>query len=144
MSKIILTEKQLERIITLSLKEEISGRKSVKEQNLLNIPTSNKKVYLENSSTIIESDSNSEGKNIHNLLLNKGLINSFTSMSGDENRRLVYKGAPLLQEQVTQLTNYFVSNGYSEYSQQMEDKRYGQKYVWVKGDGVPSDTDMAV
>lgn len=238
MSKIILTEKQLERVITLSLKEEISGRKSVKEQNLLNIPTAsnasnavkkpmspidaaNAKLmkpgetsadYFKNPDGSIKTTdladvtvsasrikpntppfpkvnvpkpplpnvtpqstpqqpnpssqtasvgsgptapspsvdsgptspkSMSPGQEVHNMLLGKGLINSFADMNGYENRRLVYKGAPLSQEQVTQLTNYFVTKGYGKRFSQVADKRYGQKYVWVKGGGTPSDTDMA-
>lgn len=79
---------------------------------------------------------------MHNMLIQKGLINGFKDIDGYENRRIVYKGAPLGQEQLNLLTNFFVSKGYGKRFSQVADKRYGQKYVWVKG-GTPSSMDMA-
>lgn len=84
------------------------------------------------------------GEQFHNMLMQKGLINGFTDMDGYENRRIVYKGAPLSQEQVTLLTNYLVSKGYGKRFSQVGDKRYGQKYVWVKGGSAPIPSDTAV
>jgi hypothetical protein len=61
-------------------------------------------------------------------------------MNGYENRRIVYKGAPLSQEQLGTLTKHLVDNGYGGRFSQVPDKRYGQKYVWVKGgNALPSD-----
>ncbi len=80
------------------------------------------------------------GQEIHNLLMQKGLINGLTDMNGYENRRIVYKGAPLSQEQLGTLTKHLVDNGYGGRFSQVPDKRYGQKYVWVKGgNALPSD-----
>jgi hypothetical protein len=80
------------------------------------------------------------GQEMHNLLMQKGLINGFTDVNGYENRRIVYKGAPLSQEQLGTLTKYLVDNGYGGRYSQVGDKRYGQKYVWVKGgNALPSD-----
>jgi hypothetical protein len=84
------------------------------------------------------------GEQFHDMLIQKGLINGFTDMDGYENRRIVYKGAPLSQEQVTLLTNYLVSKGYGKRFSQVGDKRYGQKYVWVKGGSAPIPSDTAV
>jgi hypothetical protein len=82
------------------------------------------------------------GEQMHNMLMQKGLINGFKDIDGYDNRRIVYKGAPLSQEQLNIVTNYFVSKGYGKRFSQVADKRYGQKYVWVKG-GTPSSDDMA-
>jgi len=82
------------------------------------------------------------GEQMHNIFMEKGLINGFKDIDGYENRRIVYKGAPLSQEQLNIVTNYFVSKGYGKRFSQVADKRYGQKYVWVKG-GTPSASDMA-
>jgi len=80
------------------------------------------------------------GQEIHNLLTQKGLINGLTDMNGYENRRIVYKGAPLSKEQLGALSTYLVDNGYGGRFSQVPDKRYGQKYVWVKGgNALPSD-----
>jgi len=80
------------------------------------------------------------GQEIHNLLIQKGLINGLTDMNGYENRRIVYKGAPLSKEQLGALSTYLVDNGYGGRFSQVPDKRYGQKYVWVKGgNALPSD-----
>jgi hypothetical protein len=80
------------------------------------------------------------GQEMHNLLMQKGLINGLTDMNGYENRRIVYKGAPLSQEQLGTLTKHLVDNGYGGRFSQVPDKRYGQKYVWVKGgNALPSD-----
>lgn len=80
------------------------------------------------------------GQEIHNLLTQKGLINGLTDMNGYENRRIVYKGAPLSKEQLSSLSTYLVDNGYGGRFSQVPDKRYGQKYVWVKGgNALPSD-----
>jgi hypothetical protein len=82
------------------------------------------------------------GEQMHTMFMEKGLINGFKDIDGYENRRIVYKGAPLSQEQLNILTNYLVSKGYGKRFSQVSDKRYGQKYVWVKG-GTPSASDMA-
>lgn len=82
------------------------------------------------------------GEQMHNMLIQKGLINGFKDIDGYENRRIVYKGAPLSQEQLNLLTNFFVSKGYGKRFSQVADKRYGNKYVWVKG-GTPTSMDMA-
>jgi hypothetical protein len=82
------------------------------------------------------------GQEIHNLLTQKGLINGLTDMNGYENRRIVYKGAPLSKEQLGALSTYLVDNGYGGRFSQVPDKRYGQKYVWVKGgNALPSDLE---
>lgn len=86
--------------------------------------------------------SSMSAEQMHNMLIQKGLINGFKDIDGYENRRIVYKGAPLGQEQLNLLTNFFVSKGYGKRFSQVADKRYGQKYVWVKG-GTPSSMDMA-
>lgn len=85
----------------------------------------------------------SQGQQIHNMLMQKGLINGFADANGYENRRIVYKGAPLAQQQITTLTDYLVSKGYGRRFSQVGDKRYGQKLVWVKGGGTPTDADLA-
>lgn len=82
------------------------------------------------------------GEQMHSMLMQKGLINGFKDIDGYENRRIVYKGAPLSQEQLNLLTNFFVSKGYGKRFSQVADKRYGNKYVWVKG-GTPTSMDMA-
>lgn len=82
------------------------------------------------------------GEQMHNMLIQKGLINGFKDIDGYDNRRIVYKGAPLSQEQLNLLTNFFVSKGYGKRFSQVADKRYGNKYVWVKG-GTPTSMDMA-
>ena len=85
----------------------------------------------------------SQGQQIHNMLMQKGLINGFADANGYENRRIVYKGAPLAQQQITTLTDYLVSKGYGRRFSQVGDKRYGQKLVWVKGGGTPTEADLA-
>lgn len=86
--------------------------------------------------------SSMSAEQMHNMLMQKGLINGFKDIDGYENRRIVYKGAPLSQEQLNLLTNFFVSKGYGKRFSQVADKRYGNKYVWVKG-GMPTSMDMA-
>lgn len=86
--------------------------------------------------------SSMSAEQMHNMLIQKGLINGFKDIDGYENRRIVYKGAPLSQEQLNLLTNFFVSKGYGKRFSQVADKRYGNKYVWVKG-GTPTSMDMA-
>lgn len=83
------------------------------------------------------------GEQMHNLLMQKGLINGFKDLDGYENRRIVYKGAPLSQEQLNTLSTYLQDKGYGKRFSQVGDKRYGQKYVWVKG-GSALPSDMAV
>lgn len=83
------------------------------------------------------------GEQMHNLLMQKGLINGFNDLDGYENRRIVYKGAPLSPEQLNTLSTYLQDKGYGKRFSQVGDKRYGQKYVWVKG-GSALPSDMAV
>lgn len=89
------------------------------------------------------TNSAGQGQQIHNMLMQKGLINGFADTNGYENRRIVYKGAPLSQQQITTLTDYLVSKGYGRRFSQVGDKRYGQKLVWVKGGETPTASDLA-
>ena len=72
------------------------------------------------------------GEQLFNLFVQNKLMDNFTDSGGYENRRIVYKGDPLSKEHVTLLTDYLVSKGYGRRFSEVDDKRYGKKYVWVR------------
>jgi hypothetical protein len=72
------------------------------------------------------------GEQLFNLFVQNKLMDNFTDSGGYQNRRIVYKGDPLSKENVTLLTDYLVSKGYGRRFSEVDDKRYGKKYVWVR------------